>query len=120
MFSNIDEYINLPKEERQLHLRLNEPCIEIGGNSKEFRALLAHHVKTTIPQNRHTVHLCHACHNAKCSNPSHLYWGTCADNSQDAYRNGRLSIWEYSVKKYGLEEAHRRKQRAAQNNGRKK
>ena len=39
---------------------------------------------------KHTVYLCHACHNGKCSNPVHLYWGTPLDNGIDATENGLL------------------------------
>jgi hypothetical protein len=82
MFEDIKKYILLDKEARQLHLDLTQECIEIGGSSKEFRALLAHHIKTTIPSGR-SIFLCHACHNDKCSNVKHLYWGTHSENNQD-------------------------------------
>lgn len=72
--------------ERQSHLALGESCIEIGGGSKDFRGLLAHHLKTHIMTRADNANLCHACHNPKCSNPNHLYWGTIRENSLDRYR----------------------------------
>lgn len=33
---------------------------------------------------------CHTCHVRRCVNPSHLYWGTYQNNSDDAVRAGRL------------------------------
>lgn len=82
IYSLIDDYMLLSRDERQKHLNLNTDCLEIGGDSREFRGLLAHFLKTTIPR-KHIAHLCHACHNAKCSNLYHLYWGTPAENVAD-------------------------------------
>lgn len=76
------------QDQRQSHLDLNQDCIEIGGDSRIFRGLLAHHLGTTIPTG-HKILLCHACHNAKCSNPQHLYWGTAKENVQDNIENGK-------------------------------
>jgi hypothetical protein len=84
------EYIKtVSRQERRKHLKLNEPCIERGGASWEFRGLLAAHLGTTIPARGEKVCLCHACHNGKCSNPSHLYWGSDKDNSQDLTESGK-------------------------------
>jgi hypothetical protein len=58
-YADIREYVLLSKVERQVHLDLNEECICIGGMSGEYRALLAHYLKTTIPT-RVKVYLCHA------------------------------------------------------------
>ena len=88
------EYMTLSQTERQQHLDLSEPCVEIGGNSIQFRALLAHTVKSKIPQKREAV-LCHACHNSACSNPRHLYWGTYSENLVDSFKNGRKPIQQY-------------------------
>jgi hypothetical protein len=104
----ITEYILLPLIDRQTHLKLDEPCIERGG-LKQFtsvmcRGLLAHILDTTIPRGS-KIQLCHACHNGKCSNPFHLYWGTARENVLDARRNGITTIWEKTVAKYGLEKA---------------
>ena len=68
----IEEYIRLSKEARQQHLKLDETCIERGAGSYYFKGLLAHQLDTTIPTG-HKIHLCHACHNAQCGNPNHLY-----------------------------------------------
>lgn len=103
----IEEYMLKSKSDRQNHLRLNEACIERGGNSVQCRALLAHVLDTTIPRGA-KVNLCHACHNDKCNNPNHLYWGTASENIRDAFDNGRKSMWQLSVEKYGLVEATKR------------
>ena len=66
---DINEYIKLPKEDRQNHLRLDEPCLERGGQSMYCKGLLAHIHDTTIPSG-HKIHVCHACHNGACSNPN--------------------------------------------------
>jgi hypothetical protein len=78
------------REERMQHLNLSESCIEIGGyDSREYRGLLAHYLKTTIPthvnKEKRYACLCHACNNHKCSNPKHLYWGSYTDNIEDRY-----------------------------------
>jgi hypothetical protein len=52
------------------------------------------------------IHLCHACHNSKCSNPYHLYWGTVRENNIDRIANGAFgSPFEALVAKIGYEEA---------------
>jgi late competence protein required for DNA uptake (superfamily II DNA/RNA helicase) len=106
MYIKIDEYMKLPKIERQQHLNLNESCIEIGGiNSCEYRGLLAHFLKTEIPT-RKKVYLCHACNNSKCSNVLHLYWGTPTENVSDCELIGRKkNPWDLIVLKHGLNEA---------------
>ena len=113
VMKDINEYIKLPKEERQQHLRLDEPCIERGGQSMYCKGLLAHIHETTIPSGR-KIHVCHACHNAACSNPNHLYWGTASENRLDASANGKKSIWEIMVDKYGEEGARERQRRSSQ------
>ena len=112
----IDEYILLPKEVRQKHLRLDGSCIERGGSSFYFKGLLAHLLDTTVPTG-HKIHLCHACHNAKCSNPNHLYWGTAQENRLDEVKNGGKTIWERTVEKYGLEKAREMNRRKGNTNG---
>ena len=79
---NIYEYIKLHKTIRQEHLNLDEPCIERGGGSTLCKGMLAHLLETTIPKG-HMILVCHACNNAKCSNPEHLYWGTPSENRMD-------------------------------------
>jgi hypothetical protein len=100
----IEEYITQSKETRQAHLKLDEPCLERGGNSENFRGLLAHVLDTNIPKGQ-KIHLCHACHNAACSNVNHLYWGTSKENTQDKLANGGKTFWEKLVDKYGYEGA---------------
>ena len=107
---NIEDYIQQPLEERQKHLRLDEPCLERGGQSMYLKGLLAHLHETTIPSGK-KIHVCHACHNGKCSNPNHLYWGTASENKKDADRYYGKSIWDRMVDKYGLEEAKLRQRR---------
>jgi len=103
----IEEYITLPKEDRQRHLRLHEPCIERGGPQKGglssyCKGLMAHLLDTTIPTG-HKIHICHACNNEKCSNPNHLYWGTAKENRLDQGHGS--SVWQRTVEKYGYEQA---------------
>lgn len=100
----IEEYITQAKVIRQSHLRLDETCLERGGNSENFRGLLAHILDTTIPKGQR-IHLCHACHNAACSNVNHLYWGTPKENTADRMLNGGKSIYENTVAKYGIDGA---------------
>jgi hypothetical protein len=104
----LDEYIRLSKEERQQHLNLDEMCLERGGNSTNHRGVLSQFLDTNIPG--HKILLAHACNNAKCSNPRHLYWSTHRENTvEDGAKFGTWkNPWERSVEKYGLEEAKRR------------
>ena len=101
---DINDYITLPKVERQSHLNLQESCIERGAGSYYFKGLLAHILDTTVPTG-HKIHLCHACHNGACGNPNHMYWGTAQENKLDQKSNGEKTIWERTIEKYGLEEA---------------
>ena len=108
----ITEYIKLSRNERQLHLDLNQPCCERGGNSTNHKGVLAQYLNTTIPSGR--ILLCHACHNSKCSNPNHLYWGTDYDNIVlDTSANGTFKDpWTRCVEKYGYAEACARNKRS--------
>ena len=102
----IEEYILLSKEERQAHLKLDEDCLERGGQSMYLKGLLAHVHNTTIPSGK-KIHVCHACHNGACSNPNHLYWGTASENALDRDEHYGVTIWDRMVAKHGLEEAKR-------------
>jgi hypothetical protein len=113
---DIYDYITSPKADRQKHLKLDEACIERGTGSYYFKGLLAHLLDTTVPTG-HKVHLCHACHNAKCGNPNHLYWGTAQENRQDQVENGGKTIWERTVEKHGLEKARELNNRKGNING---
>jgi hypothetical protein len=96
--------VNSTKIERQTHINLEEPCIERGGNSTVHRGVLAQYLCTDFPSK---IDLCHACHNDKCSNPKHLYWGTRAENIEDSRSNGTFkSAYESTILKYGKEAVH--------------
>ncbi len=105
---DIEEYILKPQTLRQLHLRLDEPCIERGGGGKNgtltstyCRGLLAEQFDTTIPTGMKIL-VCHACNNSRCSNTNHLYWGTAKENVADGRASGRMkTIREYAIAKYG-------------------
>ena len=95
---------------RQSHLKLDEDCIERGGSSTQHRGVLAQYLDTPIYGR--PADLCHACHNAKCSNPHHLYWGTRKENILDAKADGTWkTVWERCVDKYGYDEACKRNAR---------
>jgi hypothetical protein len=101
----IEEYILKTKVDRQAHLELSSLCEERGCNSTECKGLLAYILDTTVPS-KHTIYLCHACNNDKCSNPFHLYWGTPTENFYDAKQAGsQHNIWEKSIAKHGEEKA---------------
>ena len=112
----VEEYILQTKELRQQHLQLDEPCLERGGMSSYFKGLLAHILGTTIPDGKRIL-VCHACHNAKCSNPNHLYWGTASENALDRDAYYGITIWDKMIAKYGLEEARARNSRKGNTNG---
>lgn len=88
---DIYEFITWTKEERQAHLDLSSPCIFRGTNSTECRGLLAHALNTSVPRGRF-IHCCHACHDGRCSNWRHLYWGTAAENADDLLSTGNSGL----------------------------
>ena len=98
----LSEFLKKDREVRRSHLDLSQPCVEIGGNSTSFRALLAYHLNTTCEGLGNQVgYLCHACHNGKCSNPYHLYWGDATDNYTDHLENGGKNFREKLLDKHG-------------------
>lgn len=112
----LSEYITKDRNERRAHLDLSELCLERGGNSTNHKGVLAQFLNTDIPSGR--ILLCHACHNSKCSNPKHLYWGTDRDNLEDARQNGTYKTpWEKLVQKYGYEEACKMNSKIGNKNG---
>lgn len=113
----VEEFIDLPREERRKHLDLTESCCERGGNSTNHKGVLAQYLDTTIPSGR--ILLCHACNNSKCSNPKHLYWGTDHDNIIiDGKEFGtHMSPWHRRVEKYGLDKARAMNVRVGNING---
>lgn len=114
----VEEWIIEKRESRTKHLDLTECCIERGGNSTVHKGVLAQYLNTNIPHKPNTcIDLCHACHNDKCSNPKHLYWGTRLENIQDSKDNGTWNTpWEHTVEKYGYEEACKKNSRKMLNN----
>jgi len=102
---DVTEFIKRSRDERRTHLKLDEPCLERGGNSTNHKGVLAQYLDTTIPSGR--ILLCHACGNSKCSNPTHLYWGTDHDNTIIDGRefNTHKSPWDRMVEKHGYEKA---------------
>jgi len=102
----IEDYILLSKTMRQAHLKLDEPCINRGHDdvSSYMWGVLANRFDTTYPTGS-KIMACHACHNSACSNQYHVYWGTREENAQDAKANGKKSVWECTVIKYGEEQA---------------
>ena len=101
---NETDYLNTTLELRQSHLKLDDDCKERGGSSTQHRGVLAQYLNTPIYGR--PIDLCHTCHNDKCSNPEHLYWGSRKENIDDAKRNGTWhNVWDRMVSKYGYEEA---------------
>ena len=113
----LEEYMKLSREERQIHLKLDEPCLERGGNSTNHKGVLAQFLDSEIPSGRIAL-LCHACGNGGCSNPNHLYWGTDKDNTLiDGVKFGTYkNPWERMVEKYGYTEACKMNSRKMLNN----
>ena len=102
-----NEYMSQSKKIRQGHLDLEDECIERilktqyqqSGYSYYLKGLLAHILDTNIPlRNKDGVKvvLAHACNNAKCANPKHLYWATDKENIEDSG-----SAYERNLKKNG-------------------
>lgn len=102
---DINEYMKRPLHDRQIHLDLLEVCLERGGMSTYFKGLMAHYLNTTIPSGM-KIQICHACGNAKCSNPKLLYFGTPKENYSDSVKHGTSkNPWQRAVEKYGIEVA---------------
>jgi hypothetical protein len=104
---DINEYMKLPLADRQKHLNLKEDCLERGGMSTYFKGMMAHILNTTIPSGMKIL-VCHACGNAKCSNPNHLYFGSPKENVKDGFNHGTMTdAWQAKINKYGRDEALR-------------
>jgi hypothetical protein len=114
---DITEFINRSREERRIHLQLDDACCERGGNSTNHKGVLAQYLNTTIPSGR--ILLCHACNNDKCSNPTHLYWGTDYDNIiiDGTEFKTHQNPWERRVEKYGYEKACAMNSKVGNTNG---
>ena len=104
-----NEYMSQSKKIRQGHLDLEDECIErilktqyrTSGYSYYLKGLLAHILDTNIPllnKDGVKVLLAHACNNAKCANPKHLYWATHKENIHDSG-----TFHERDVKKNGMQ-----------------
>ena len=94
--------ISAPKSERQAHLDLSEPCIPFPEGTK-IRAIYAYSgdlLGRFLGTKRlaRPACVCHACHNADCRNPRHIYWGSYSDNVQDAIANGTAYVPVYNRK----------------------
>lgn len=99
----VSEWIKESREVRTSHLKLDSTCIERGGNSTVHRGVLAQYLNTDFPSK---IDLCHACNNDKCSNPTHLYWGTRKENVKDSIDAGTFNnAWDSMILKYGSEDA---------------
>ncbi len=107
MLTVITDYMLLTREERRAHLKLDELCDERGlMYSYHLTGLLAFVLNTTIPKKGDNAIVCHGCNNSKCSNPSHLYWGSYKDNHIDQIENGTWqNPYERAKKKYGVDKA---------------
>ena len=119
MITITKEYMEQPKDIRQSHLNLKDKCIERifetqyrqSGYSYYLKGLLAHVLDTNIPlRNKDGVNvlLAHACNNAKCANPKHLYWATSKENIADSG-----SYYERDLKKNGKQSIIDRNRRIA-------
>lgn len=99
------EYMELPSKERKRHLDLSKPCVEMGADSRCCRALLGMFLETTCEGLGMGIGLlCHACGNAKCNNPEHLYWGTSSENCLDKFEHNPglgKDIFDKKIQKYG-------------------
>lgn len=56
------------------------------------KKVLAHRAAKALadgPPCEESLVACHACDNPRCCNPAHIFWGTAADNNQDAKKKRR-------------------------------
>jgi HNH endonuclease len=85
---------------------------------KRLHRVYAHRkmLSLTRPTSDESLHACHHCDVPSCINPNHLFWGTMADNMQDAKRKGRTSSPPLSVpgmKSYKLSASQAKEIRAS-------
>jgi hypothetical protein len=122
MIINIRDYILLSKEERQTHLDLSQPCVlELCENEGSLhhvnRGRLSLVLGTSVPST-HSIQLCHACNNKRCSNPFHHYWGTGKENHQDQVDAGTYTTFkERYIAKHGLESYEKHIKQSASKGG---
>lgn len=113
----ITEYMSKTKSERQNHLNLAEQCCHRGGNSTQFKGLLAFYLDTNIPDGD-VAYLCHACNDGNCSNPRHLYWGTAKENHDDYKKAPNYkSFHDNMIEKHGIEKTNEFNRKAGAKGG---
>ena len=85
----LSQYLELPKEQRQLHVDLSQPCIlhPIRGRVLKMKPLRQQHYDfnnlTEDLENLSDCHVCHLCDNPECRSYYHTYLGSCKDNFED-------------------------------------
>lgn len=89
-------------------------------HSKSRRLLKAHRVQLVICTSDSTLEACHKCDQPDCVEPSHLFWGTHADNMRDSTVKGRNGMLRYPERAQRGDEHYTRRLRhlvCGENNG---